>query len=205
MGWRLQRILLAFREARAGVSVSIRTAHTPVRITALRERELDVAFVRCAPPVGGLELLGLWDEPLYAVLPQHHPLAALPAVPLTALAATPVVISPRSANPDAHDAFLAHCRDVGFAPVLGPPYRGAEDAFANIAASDDLWSPLHASHNPLVEGGQVPGVAIRPFSDLDVRAPLSLAWPAADPAPAVRSFVDAVRTLCERGVFLTPA
>ncbi len=48
-------------------------------------------------------------------------------------------------------------------------------------------------------------MAIRPFSDLDVRAPLSLAWPAADPAPAVRSFVDAVRTLCERGVFLTPA
>jgi DNA-binding transcriptional LysR family regulator len=203
MGWRLQRILLAFREARADVRVSITTAHTPGKITALRERELDVAFLRSAPPVEGLELLGLWDEPLYAVLPQHHPLAALPAVPLSALAAMPVMISPRRVNPGTYDTFLAHCRSVGFDPVLGPPYRGAEDAFANIAASDDLWSPLHASHNALVEGGQVPGVAIRPFSDLTVAAPCSLAWAGSEPAPAVRPFVDTVRDLRDRGVFRT--
>lgn len=199
MGWRLQRVLMAFRQARSDVSVAVTTAHAPAKIAALRAREIDCAFIRSAPDDDDLALLHVWDEPLLAVLPQRHPLAALPEVPLTALRDLPVMIIPRSDNPGVFDAFTARCRQAGFEPVLGPAYRSAEDALANIAASEDTWSPFHASHNALVEGGQAPGVAVRPFADLHVSARCSLAWLRDDAPPSVPPFVEVVRRLRDGG------
>ena len=201
MGWRLQEVLVAFREARSGVTVSVTSDHTPAKLAALRAGDLDCAFVRSAVADEHVHLLDLWEEPLVVLLPQHHRLARLPAVPLTALAAMPVVLVAREANPGAYDSFTALCQRAGITPVLGPAHRSTEDTLANIAASEDTWSPFHASHNALVEGVRVPGVAVRPFADVDVSARCSLAWPAADPAPAVAHLVAVVRQLRDRGAF----
>lgn len=210
MGWRLQRILVEFAAAHPHIRVDFTNAHTADKLARLRSRELDVALVLhrdshtlldAPSDAEDLHLLPLWPEPVRLVLPQRHPLAALPAVPLAALDGMPVMLSPRAQNPPVHDAFYALMGNAGIEPVLGPPFHSTEDALANVAASADLWFPLHAEHNALVEGRQVPGVAVRPFADLDLRATAVLAWPKQGQAPTLRPFVETVKRLRDNRVF----
>lgn len=202
MGWRLRLILEAFRASHPHVAVTVTSARTPQKLGALRDRQLDVAFVRSVEDAEDLELLDLWGEPLQAALPERHPLATSPAVPLTALADMPVSIIPREQDPRLHDLFLQLCRSAGFEPVLGPAYHSVEDTLANIAVSDTLWSPLHPTHNALVDGRHVPGVAIRPFTDVAVSARCSLAWLTHQPPPTALPFIDTVASLLGCGALL---
>ncbi len=213
MGWRLQHILSVFAQHHPDVAVSVTTAHTAAKSAGLRRGELDAAFVleRSLGPdaeqVGqgnALDLLPLWPEPVFVVLPQRHPLAELPAIPLAALARMPVILSPRAENPAVHHTFVALCRRAGFEPVIGPVYRTAADALATVAASRDSWLPFHARHNGLVQGGQTPGVAVRPFADLDLHARCSLAWRTEGPSPVVSAFVATVKELRDRGALSAP-
>ena len=163
MGWRLQRMLMRFAEAQPGVSVTVSTGRHKDMLAALRSGDLDLAVLRQGTlralpgendQRGEFGFARLWTEPVLVVLPQRHPLAALPAIPLSALASMPVMLSPRAQHPDLFDAFLDLCRNAGVQPVIGPPFQSAEAALANVAASADLWFPLHAQHNALVQGEQ---------------------------------------------------
>ncbi|MFB7179842.1 LysR family transcriptional regulator [Streptomyces sp. NPDC056257] len=176
--------------AQSGGGFRVVLRHLPVaeRLRAVRDGELDAAFVRgtlTAPP--GTELLPVWHDPLYVAVPAAHPLAALPALSLADPAGLPLRLADRSANAPFHDLVTGALRDAGARPPLGPPFTGLRETLTAIASSAaPSWTVFYE-----VTGlPTLPGIAIRPLT----APPLTtwLAVPAGPPTPALRRLLAAV-------------
>jgi len=88
-------------------------------VQALHEARVDVAFLRAPFDDEGLASDLLVEEPLVAVLPAGHPLAAKRRVALESLSKEPFLLFPRSTSPGFYDAIIATCQQAGFSPRLG--------------------------------------------------------------------------------------
>jgi DNA-binding transcriptional LysR family regulator len=185
IGANLNLLLGRFADARPNVDIRLEAVHTPTKLQAVRKGDLDVAFVRAPVDAGGLRIDELWSEPLRAVLPERHPLAAHAAVSLADLAALPLMLAARSTNPGMHDQLLALCRGSGLEPRLGPALGSVQEALATISTGA-AWTLLTASNAPR----DAPGVAVRTVSDLAAHATVALAWRATGASPLARAFID---------------
>src|SRR6201994_2542712 len=86
-------LMASFHARYPAVSVTLRSGGSNLLIEAVRDRKLDVAVVGSnVPPASGrLTCTALFTEPLVAVLPSSHELAARDAVLLDQLAALPFI------------------------------------------------------------------------------------------------------------------
>jgi DNA-binding transcriptional LysR family regulator len=171
IGRNLNLLLARFAEQRPNAGIRLEALHTPAKLKALRGGELDVAFVRAPLELSGLRCVQLWSEPLVAVLPERHPVAAAHAIPLSALSALPLMLGPRHANPGIHDELLTFCHEAGLQPHHGPELHNLQEALATIA-SGTAWTLLTTSNAP----ENMPGVAVRPLAEHDARTNIMLAW-----------------------------
>jgi DNA-binding transcriptional LysR family regulator len=65
----------------------------------------------------GIELLHLFDDPMYVVMPAGHPLAAEPALELARFAEEPWMLATTNTCPDSR-LFLRACHAAGFEPQI---------------------------------------------------------------------------------------
>ncbi|WP_306358140.1 MULTISPECIES: LysR family transcriptional regulator [unclassified Nocardia] len=157
------------------------------RLAAVRAGELDAALVRALRHAPGLEVLEVWDDPLYVALPAAHPLAAHPGLRLDQLGRIPLRLAARAANPAFHDLITESCRAAGIAPPAGPPFTTLQQTLAEIASGTPSWTVFYAvSTLPRMHG-----VAIVPLTGLSVTT--ALAVPPGPPTPAVRHLLEALR------------
>ena len=105
-------LMATFHTRYPEVAVTLRSGGSDLLIDAVRERNLDVAIVGSNLPstAGRLTFTELFVEPLVAVLPAGHPLAAGAAVRLEDLASLPFIDFPPGYG-------LRHETDRGFANV----------------------------------------------------------------------------------------
>jgi len=105
-------LMATFHTRYPEVAVTLRSGGSDLLIDAVRERKLDVAIVgsNLPPTAGQLTFTELFVEPLVAVLPAGHPLAAGAAVRLEDLALQPFIDFPPGYG-------LRHETDRGFADV----------------------------------------------------------------------------------------
>jgi DNA-binding transcriptional LysR family regulator len=89
---------------------------TPVQVTALADGSLDLGLLR--PPVrsSAVEVHVLRREPLIAVLPEHHALAARSRVQLADLKDDPFITYPSHHRSVVYDAVMDACQRAGFVP-----------------------------------------------------------------------------------------
>ena len=182
-GDRLARGVRALRRAHPDVEPVLIDRPVAARIDGVRRGELDFALVsgvrEGSPAVRGLRVTTVWTEPLHAVLPRTHPLAAEPALPLARLAHLPFRFPSGEQDAPLHalatDAFeAAHVR-----PTLGRPAGTAYDTLLEIAASTGTWtlttptilasSPFpttapQLTSVPLTPPLEVPGALVTPES-----------------------------------------
>ena len=114
----LPALAAALRRALPGVVLDLRgELLTPAQVARLLDGTLDLGLLR--PPVPGRELVTevLRSEPLLAVLPAAHPLAARTTVPLEELREEPFVTYPSHFRSVVHDAVEDACAAHGFKPV----------------------------------------------------------------------------------------
>jgi DNA-binding transcriptional LysR family regulator len=106
-------LMATFHTRYPEVSVTLRSGGSDLLIDAVRDRKLDVAIVgsNLPPTTGRLTFTALFVEPLVAVLPAHHDLAAAGAVRLDELAPLPFIDFPPGYG-------LRHETDRGFANVV---------------------------------------------------------------------------------------
>ncbi|MEO1478422.1 MAG: LysR substrate-binding domain-containing protein [Bacteroidota bacterium] len=113
----LPTVLRAFREGAAQASVHLVERFPDEVLDALRAREVDLGLSRGPfEDTDGLVVEPLAEEPLVALLPRQHRLAAYDTVPLSALAAEPFVLPPRHHAQGFVRVLYALCGSVGFAP-----------------------------------------------------------------------------------------
>jgi DNA-binding transcriptional LysR family regulator len=189
----LQRLVLsiirAYRERFPGVVLSPEQSNTARLIAALHGGEIDVAFVR--PPIidgEGIALDPLIDEPMMIVLPEWHPDAGDPSMPLAALAQETLILFPRTIGPGLHDAIIASCQRAGFSPKLGQEASQTVSIVHMVAAGFGVSVVPQSLQRIHAEGAgclNIEGEA--------PRAPISLAYRRDDRSTIVRNFVGLAR------------
>lgn len=158
---------------------------------ALREGRLDVGFV--VPTAGGdggaLVFEALLREPLVAVLPGGHPLAAGDEVDPGELAGEPFVLGPSRPDDALRERVVAVCRGAGFAPRVVQE-AGEVQAVLGIVAAELGVALLPDSVRALGREG----VVYRPLPPLpEAGLELAMARRRDGASPAARAFADVAK------------
>jgi DNA-binding transcriptional LysR family regulator len=110
-------IVRQFRDSNPEVEFSLRNILTTDQIQMLRERSLDIGFLRL--PIGEhpeLDVVGVHREPFVVVTPLSHKLAKRKRVSLHELSGEDFVMYERSYAPGFHDLIFGMLQDAGVVP-----------------------------------------------------------------------------------------
>jgi DNA-binding transcriptional LysR family regulator len=191
LGARLPRVLAELRARVPGQAVELVSLPTHERLTQTADGGLDAALVRGIVSHPGLRLQPVWEDLLVAAVPAAHPLARRPRVALSQLAALPLRMVAREANPPLVDLLLAACRADGFEPRLEPAAGNDQDMLAEIGANPATWTVYYAAQAEMLSA-QSAGIAFVTI-DPPLRMSTSLALSAAANSPALQALLDACR------------
>ncbi|MBZ5565324.1 MAG: LysR family transcriptional regulator [Acidobacteriia bacterium] len=115
----LPTILVAFRNAFPKVEIELHELKTSELIQALRERRVNVGFVRLPVHEEILEVEPILSEELVVALPERHALAAKPQIYFRDLSDETFLMPPRHLATSFYDQVLNLCNEAGFSPKLG--------------------------------------------------------------------------------------
>jgi DNA-binding transcriptional LysR family regulator len=168
-------------------------AGVPEQFRLLADGRLDVGIGRAslAPPEVASELFRL--DPLGVLVPEEHPLAVPPEVPVERLAAEPLLLAEEQRAPEFNQFVIELCRSAGFVPRL---YRGTVESIR--AAVDLVGQGRCALCVPASCAVAVPGIVWRQLVAPVSRYPWSVLWRAGDPSEHVRALVASARTLSQK-------
>ena len=187
--WRLlPRMTRAYRARYPLVRLELHpSVFSGAQISALLDGGIDVGLLR-APVPAPLACRTLLDEELVAVLPDEHPLAARPSVPLTDLARENFVSYPDRQGSNLRDVAFRACASVGFWPRVVQEAQDTYTVVALVAAAVGV-ALLPAS----AEWLHFEGVAFRPVTGADLRVPVALTWRPGDESPVLAGFLAVAR------------
>jgi DNA-binding transcriptional LysR family regulator len=187
------RVIRSFREAHQLVSLALEESGTAELVAALKEGDIDAAFIRSA--VGdptGVEITPLLDEEMLAALPTGHALAPPPGkdtpLPLASLAGENFILYRRPVGPGLHDTIIAACHRAGFSPHVSQEAPRMLSTLSLVAAGLGV-TIVPASMQRL----HLDGVVYRRLKDSQLSAPLVLAFRHGESSAAVRRFIALVQ------------
>jgi DNA-binding transcriptional LysR family regulator len=195
--------LARFRERHPAVELIVTVADPRDSLPLLRAGELDLALCnsidtmssdwgarRSQEPAGlRLELVHLFDDPMYVALPAAHPLAHAPELPLRLLADESWMLATKDSCPDA-ELFFGICAAEGIEPCVGFQYDDYAALLGFVAAGVGI--------------SVIPDMIARsPREDVVIRTPepplpprrISAAVPAGYRSPAVAAKLETLLEL----------
>jgi DNA-binding transcriptional LysR family regulator len=189
----LPPVVGAFRAAHPGIEVGVAEAETDAALAALRAGAADVALVHLMPgqaidDAGGLVRVALGDDPLHAVLPAGHPLAARSTIALGDLAAEPLVV-PRGDGRAGPFRRLVEALVAETGAELRVAYEVDDLQAAQAFAAAGLGAVLM---HGLAVGAGAPGVAVRPLTTARGARRVEAIRVAGRRVPAARPLWDAL-------------
>jgi LysR family hca operon transcriptional activator len=107
------KIVPAFRRQWPQVTLTFHSLSIAQQLEGLRREELDVGVVWLPVPAEEFDVAELIDEPLVAVLPADHPLAAAKSVSVKSLAREPMILPSRVLHPDTYHQIEERFTRVG--------------------------------------------------------------------------------------------
>jgi DNA-binding transcriptional LysR family regulator len=193
-------ILRAVQASHPELEVHQVSAGVPEQCRMLADGRLDVGIgrVSMASPAIASELFRL--DPLGVLVPDGHPAAARPGVPVSALHDETLLLADEERAPE-FTAFVAEvCRSAGFFPTL---FHGTVQ---NLRAAIDLVLQGRCLLClPESAVGESPGVTWRPLLPGVPRYPWSVLWRADHPSRYAVSLVATARRLASDHGWRTPA
>ncbi|NIK56541.1 LysR family transcriptional regulator [Kribbella shirazensis] len=184
----LPNLLLAFRRRYPDVQLDIREMTSAPQLQALRDNVIDIGLIR-EPPTEDpdLRFRTLLTEPLVAVLPSAHQLAARRSVDPAQLASEPFVLLPRPAGPQLYDRIVEVCTAAGFTPRIAQHAVEWQTVCALVAAG------LGVSIAPAsVRRIRLSSTAFRTLEPRTARTKIAVAWRADDHDPVVTNLLEVV-------------
>ncbi len=203
-----------FREQYPAVELSIEMSDPIDSIPRLRAGELDMALSHDAtfetvqgpsPAVGiggdargGIELVHLFDDPMYVAMPMGHPLAGEGVRALASFAEEPWMLATTRSCPDSR-RFLRACHAAGFEPRIAfqnddyPAMLGFVAAGVGVALVPDM-----------VTRGIRGDIAIRPLEPAPPPRPILVALPAGYRSPAAAAMLTVLREISDAWVAERP-
>lgn len=177
----LPSLVRVLRDELPGIDLDIHGEMlTPQQVAGLEDGSLDLALLR--PPVRSakIDVRVLRREPLIAVLPAHHRLAANNRVRLSDLADEPFVMYPSDSRSVVYETVLDACQHAGFVP--SSTHEVAETSTLVYLVAAGLGVALVPAS---VQHLQITGVCYRPLLDSTNEVELALATRVDESSPLV--------------------
>ncbi|WP_345892832.1 LysR family transcriptional regulator [Roseomonas gilardii] len=114
----LAKLICQYRADHPGIEVEIAEGTARDTVMQLRADRLDVVFVAGTPDLPDCHSRPIWTEPLLALLPEQHPLAAQPAVTWDDLASEAFLVRHGGTGPQVHDHILLRLAGRWSAPSI---------------------------------------------------------------------------------------
>lgn len=165
---------------------------TPDLVTALRTRNLDVAFLR--PPVTApdVEVRVLRRESLGVLLPERHRLSQQAEIDLADLAEEQFVTHPANVGGAMFSITLKACLDAGFRPSV------VQQASETSVVASLVAAGVGVALLPLsVRYIHVTGAVLRPLTTSDIQIELAVAWLRGQRSPVVSRFLKTADRIFE--------
>jgi len=140
---------------------------------------------------GGIEVIRLFDDPMYVAMPIAHPLAGSGVLDLANFADEPWMLATTQSCPDSR-RFLRACHAAGFEPRIAfqsddyPAMLGFVAAGVGVALVPDM-----------VTRGIRDDVAIRPLDPAPPPRPILVALPAGYRSPAAAAMLTVLREVSD--------
>jgi DNA-binding transcriptional LysR family regulator len=198
-----------FRQRHPAVELNVIVSDPIDSLPRLRGGELDMAISHDPlisspnqrPELGvdpeggaGLELVHLFDDPMYVVMPSGHPLAGLVPLDLARFAAEPWMLATSHSCPDSR-LFLRACHEAGFEPRIAfqnddyPAILGFVAAGVGVALIPDM-----------VARGARDDVVVRALEPSPPPRPIDAVLPAGYRSPAATAMLDVLQEVSEEWV-----
>jgi DNA-binding transcriptional LysR family regulator len=115
----LPEILRLFRERFPCVELVLHELASYQQVQGILDNGIDIGFL-WLPNVeeSALSFMPIWREPVIVALPETHPLADLPEIPLKTLAGEPFVLPPRQLGQGFYSQIISLCQQAGFSPKV---------------------------------------------------------------------------------------
>jgi DNA-binding transcriptional LysR family regulator len=190
--------LMSYRRRYPAVELSVIVADPADSLPLLRRGELDLALWHergeqlgvTGPPVdGGVELVPLFEDPMYVALPAGHPQARTREVALTDLERESWLLCTTSYCPDAQ-LFLRACHETGFEPQIAFQYDDYPALLGFVAAGLGI-----AVIPDMVARGAREDVVVRTVSPALPSRPILAALPAGYRSPTAAAMVEVLHEL----------
>ena len=164
--------LSSFRRHYPDVHIQTREINTREQIAPLNEGSLDLGLMRNTQLPESLDWQPILREPLMAMIPKDHPLAAKPTVTLAELAREPFVFFDPHVGTGLYDDILGIMRRYGLAPVMAQEVCEAMTIIGLVAAGLGV-SILPASFKRV----QLNEMRWVPLAEPDAVSEMWLVWP----------------------------
>ena len=181
-------LLGAFGKQHPKVRVHLVDGDPAEHVAAVRNLELDAAFVTGAGHRDGCETEQLWFEHVFVVLPESHPLAAKAALAWSDIARERFIVSDAPPGPEIHDYLVAHLSDLGRHPDIQFQKVGRDNLLSLVALGRGLTLTSEATI-----GAQFRGIVYRQLAGEVL--PFSVVWSARNDNPASRRLLSMARAV----------
>lgn len=185
----LSNIIQTFRQVAPEVSITLTELSTPAQVQALLAGDIDVGFVYL--PIDSDDIITevILSEPLVVALPQGHPLASLPEIPIKLLADESFVVCPESVKPDLYAQIMAICQQAGFQPKVIQEATPPEVVISFVEAGAGISlvaAGAQSRHNA--------NVVYRSLVEYVSGMEIAVAWYKGRSSPVLNQFLDIVRS-----------
>lgn len=176
-----------FRKRHPAVELDIAMADPAESMPRLRSGQLDLALSHDqmdGEDTSGIELVHLFDDPMYVVMPASHPLAGIARLDLCRFAGEPWMLATTATCPDSR-LFLRACHEAGFEPQIAfqnddyPAIVGFVAAGVGVALIPDM-----------VARGIRGDVVVRTLDPAPPPRPISAACPSDYRSPAATAMLE---------------
>jgi len=194
----LFELLRAFDKDHAGVLVELIDGNPSEHVAAVRQLQLDVAFITGVGAWSGCETDHLWCERVFAVLPREHSLARKEVVNWPDLVGESFIVSDAAPGPEIHDYLIQRLAELGYHPEVQPQYVGRDNLLSLVAVGRGVTLTSEAT-----TVAQIPGITYRPIANEVL--PFSAVWSPKNDNPACRRLLSLARSMARSGkTVITP-
>ncbi|MAM94513.1 LysR family transcriptional regulator [Parvibaculum sp.] len=181
-------LLRTYAQRHPNVKIDIIDGSPPEHVAAVRNLNLDVAFITGMPAWDGCEAEHLWCEKVFLVLPDDHPLANKPDLGWADLASERFIVSDGAPGLEIHEYLVARLADVGRKVEIQTQQVGRDNILSLVAVGQGLTLTSEAT-----TGAQFRGIAYRELADEIL--PFSMVWSAQNDNPACRRLLSLARLM----------
>lgn len=193
----LAELFQAYDVGHAGVRLDFVDGVPLDHIAAVRHHRLDVAFVTGESALTDCDVMQLWTERVFVVLPNHHRLAALTGIGWSDLRGQPFVFSEAQPGSDISEYLVKHLVEVGDRPVVERHGVGRDNLMQIVSLGRGLTLISEAA-----TAMHFPGVIYRPL--LGEELPFSAVWLPQNENPAFRRMLSLAREMSKARSPSTP-